>query len=141
MRKKCNSCGLIGFTSDASCKRCGSNKLLLISVLYESPTKDSTNIPRSPSILNYLIYGFLAVVIEIAATSPIWGLIGAGPGGEMAGFLWLAFILNLPTILITWGLDKLTGSTFIILFTPITQIIFWFGLFAYFGNRRRIKMK
>jgi hypothetical protein len=140
MRKKCNSCGLIGFTSDESCRRCGSDKLT--SVPNVLPAKESETFIKPLSIWNYLLYGFLAVVIEVGASSPIWGLIGAGPGGDLSGFKRLAFILNLPTVIITWSLDKLSGSDgfFSMLFTPFTQIIFWFWLFTYLGHRRS-KMK
>lgn len=42
----------------------------------------------------------------------------------------VAFILHLPTILLTYSFDAL------ILLTPITQIVFWSWLFAYIGRRR-----
>jgi hypothetical protein len=142
MRKKCNRCGLIGFTTDASCKRCGSDALTLISIPDASPAHQFKSSPKSLSIRNYLTYGFLAVVIEIVASSPIWLLIGSGPGGDSSGFVRLAFILNLPTVLVTWCADKLSGFNiyFTLVFTPFTQIIFWFCLFIYLGHRRN-KMK
>ncbi|MDQ3797856.1 MAG: hypothetical protein M3384_00250 [Acidobacteriota bacterium] len=142
MRKKCIECGLIGFISDEICKRCGSNKLTAIPNQNASPAQERETFPEPLSIWNYLIYAFLAIIIEIGATSPIWLLIGSHPGGDASGFLQLAFILNLPTVLITWSLDILIGSNFNrIFFTPITQIIFWVCLFAYFGNRRRTPKK
>lgn len=86
------------------------------------------------SIWNYLSCLGLAVIVEIIATAPVWGLIGAGPGGG-AGFLQAAFILNLPTSLFIW----LLGADFVLL-TPLTQIVFWFCLFVYFARRRRSKL-
>jgi hypothetical protein len=95
---------------------------------------------KALSIWNYALYFGLAVFFEVIATAPIWGLIGAGPGGGASSFLFLAFLLNLPTVLITWSLEKLTGGNYII-WTLLTQIIFWFCLFAFLGRRKRGKKR
>jgi O-antigen/teichoic acid export membrane protein len=93
---------------------------------------------KSLSIWNYLLYFCLAVFIEIIATAPIWGLLGAGPGGDQSGFLIIAFVFNLPTVLVTWSLGKATGAPFFLL-TPLTQILFWFCILVYFARRKRTK--
>jgi hypothetical protein len=141
MRKKCVSCGMICFISDVSCKRCGSTELNDFPNDEEPASNKQQNPMRSLTIWSYLILFCLAVFFEIVATSPIWGLIGSGSGGDQTGFLRLAFILNLPTVIIIWSLDKLIGTDSVLyLITPFTQIIFWFCLFVCLARRRWSKL-
>jgi len=125
MRKKCALCGMICFISDASCKRCGSTELINFPNYIELPVNKQSNPSRSLLVWSYLLFFCLALVIEVVATSPIWGLIGTGPGGDHTDFERSALILNLPTVLLIWFLGKITGSNIILfLLTPFTQIIF-----------------
>jgi hypothetical protein len=102
--------------------------------------KESKYVHETASGWKYLMYGFLAIVIEIVATAPMWMLIGTH-GTDNPAFERTAFILNLPTVLLTWSLGKIIGTDFpLFLLTPFTQIIFWFCVFVYFGYRKRSRL-
>ena len=47
----------------------------------------------------------------------------------------LTFVLHLPTVLLTWGLDKVLGDDLLIIFTPFTQIIFWTVFLTFLGAK------
>lgn len=145
MRRKCVSCGLICFISDESCKRCGSNNLVPFSYPNEQLVEAEQNPFKPLSVRNYLTYFLIALVIEIAALFPILSDLGmrhtsrAVSNSEFYSLI-IIFILHLPSILITMGLNQIGGGDWL-LFTPILQIAFWIFLFVYFGRRKRIKSK
>jgi hypothetical protein len=147
MRKKCGNCGLICFMSDETCKRCGSQQFVIDPDPNESQAKESHLKPLS--FWSYLKYFLLAVLIEVVALASFIPALGEQmmrhssnaprPSGEIVSE-WVAFILHLPTVLVTFPLAILT-YTFIMLLTPLTQIIFFTCLFAYIARRRRMKSK
>ena len=144
MRKKCVSCGFICFKTDEVCKRCGSNNLELFPYSVGTSNEEKQILSKPLSFWNYLIYFLLALVIEFVVLFPVLGGMGTSHGSTVShsqiNNVIIVYILHLPTILITWILGQLTDP-FVMVFTPITQIIFWTFLFAYLGRRKRIKSK
>src|SRR5262245_32147820 len=92
----------------------------------------------------YLKCFLLAVAIEvIALASLVPGLVGIGPrptANAPTDEITLlsekvAFILHLPTVLLTWPYRN--SKTPIIFFTPLLQIAFFTLLFVFIARRRR----
>jgi hypothetical protein len=142
MRKKCISCGLICFLTDQFCKRCGSDNLLSISNTEKVLVKEFQSLKKQLSFWSYLLFFFLAVLIEFIALLPVLANIGMRHSSrapltefEIKSRI-VAFVAHLPTILLPYLLRDFDGGIFILI-TPITQIIFWTCLFSYIARRIR----
>ena len=97
---------------------------------------------KLPSIVSYIFCFFLAVAVECILLVPLilvnlgWNHAANGASSQSKTENYFFFISHLPTVLPAYGLDKiLPGPTFM-MFTPLTQIIFWTSLFAYINYRR-----
>lgn len=148
MRKKCSNCGLICFASDEICRRCESKKLFKINDNDDSTqNRLESNQNRIPW-WGYIIFFFIAVVIEFFALLPVLANIGwrHASGAPLSDYerssqFW-AFVLNLPTVLIPWILNQLIEIfTPFYLFVPFTQIIFWTFFLAFLWKKLKIFME
>jgi hypothetical protein len=130
---------LICFENDEVCKRCGSTELATVETL---PSSGPAPIPTWLCVARFLITLAVslvaALVLEFFALLPILGYFGwclsskAPPTPQEIHDARLAFIFNMPTVLLWWGVDKMFGdASGFILLTPITQIIFWTVLLIY----------
>lgn len=101
-------------------------------------------VPSPLSIIKYLVSAILIeiVAIGVSAIYVLGSLMrhsaAARRSGDEIFSMILGFIFHLPTILITYFLSLISQEP-IVVFTPITQVIFWVWFFAYLGHRRRVK--
>jgi hypothetical protein len=146
MNKTFLECGLINFSEATLCRRCSSISMETGAVFKKQISEN--RIPFTvPSPLSIIKYFFYAILIEIVAIGVVANYVlgslmrhsaaARRPGDEIFSMI-AGFILHLPTILITYFLSLITESP-IVVFTPITQVIFWVWFFAYMGHRRRVK--
>jgi hypothetical protein len=103
---------------------------------------------KLPPLVSYIFCFFLAVAIEFIVLFPlIFANLGMNhTANSMTSHSetvsnYLFFIFHLPTVLMAYGLDKLLPGPTFMMFSPLTQIIFWTSLFAYINYRRLLKSK
>jgi hypothetical protein len=126
--------------TDEVCKRCGSTELAAVESMPSNAPAPAPTPSSAVWFLKTLVISFLlAVGIEFLSLLPILPLIGFGPShGEPTDSLGrIVFILNLPTVLVTWLLDKFSAEWGYVFYTPITQVIFWTVLLIYLKHKIR----
>lgn len=94
----------------------------------------------------YLLGFLLALMIEsVILLTMIFANLGmnhaanAEPSQMKIKTNYLFFIFHFPTVLLTYGADKIMPGPTFIFFTPFTQIIFWTLLFEYIFYRKARK--
>jgi hypothetical protein len=131
MKRKCSSCGLVCFTTDNVCKRCGSDKIIDAESEFAIMSEYSKS-DHSLPFWSYLLCIFVAIIIEIMALFPVISNIGWRHSSraplsdyEIQSQI-SAFAFHLPTVLVPWLLSKLSEDFSVLyLLIPFTQIIFW----------------
>lgn len=149
MRKKCLSCGLICFLNEASCKRCGADRLEIISAAPENDLAPAALKTPKNSAASYLVCFVLAVGIEFVAlvvTVPAWGGIGMHSGGAQASTTQIVaavlfLVLHIPSLLINLTLMIILSSDIFFFLMPLTQIAFWTYLLARLNRRRLLRKR
>jgi len=150
MRKKCVSCGLICFSADETCKRCGSNQLEMTSTVNNSPNNIAPVSVKQNLPPNYLKYFFFAVGIEFFAlllSLPAWGQIGMHNSANASSSIFeilcglIFLVLHFPTLYINIALMLLTRTEIFLFLTPITQIAFWTYFLARMNLRKMRKQQ
>jgi hypothetical protein len=131
MNKTCLECGLINFSEASHCRRCDSISMETGVIFKKQIPKVLTPFtsPSPLSIIKYLVYAILieVVAIGVSAIYVLGSLMrhsaAARRSGDEIFSMILGFLFHFPTILITYFLSLITQEP-IVIFTPITQVIF-----------------